>query len=440
MRDRSPPFSRRALLAGAGAGLAAASLPWPLRQARGAITGPPLRFIAWPMFNGAEDRFFLPSAGNLAAMSTVTEPLKNFTKQITFVSGINMLGSNNHFAVRSMYSGASIPNYESPDPTAKSIDQLIADKFMATGPSSMHSLHLGVIPADAYSLYQLKGRSTLFFAPKPVDYEANPVTAFDKVFGGPAVPMTTRPDFSGEVATLLDAEMGALGNRVKASTLEAAKLQQHADALRGLRPTTSGGVVMPPPMAGTPLTSVEKLRANLQGNPKAAYRNDYYSDMFDAQVDILARAIVSGLTRVGTLQAGSADGDQVDPVGPGYPHHGTSHGGQDVFSQCQKWYMTKLARLLAALDVPDPLDTTGKTVLYNTVIVVMAECLPVSHSSDGVPTMIIGGGAGMLKPGQFLSLNGATNKAIMQTVLKMAGVTAAEAPHFGTTTIAELRV
>jgi hypothetical protein len=391
------------------------------------------------MFNGAEDRFFLPSAGNLAAMSTVTEPLKNFTKQITFVKGINMSGSNNHFAVRSMYSGASIPNYESPDPTAKSIDQLIADKFMATGPSQMRSLHLGVIPADAYSLYQLKGRSTLFFAPKPVDYEANPVTAFDKVFGGPAVPMTTRPDYSADVAAILDAEMGALGNRVKASTLEAAKLQQHNLALRGLR-TTNPGMVLPPAMAGTPLPSVEKLRANLMGQPKAAYRNEYFSDMFDAQVDILARAIVSGLTRVGTLQAGSADGDQVDPVGPGYPHHGTSHGGQDAFSQCQKWYMSKLARLLQALDVPDPLDTTGKTVLYNTVIVVMAECLPVSHSSDGVPTMIIGGGAGMLKPGQFLTLSGATNKAIMQSVLKMAGVTATEAPHFGTTTIAELRV
>src|SRR5579872_6514654 len=134
------PFSRRRLLAGAGAGLAAAALAWP---ARAASSGPPLRFIAWPMFNGAEDQYFLPSAGNLAAMSTVTAPLKNWQKQITFITGVNMSGSENHFAVRSMFSGADIADYTSPDPVAKSIDQLIGDQWMITSPSVMHSLHLG---------------------------------------------------------------------------------------------------------------------------------------------------------------------------------------------------------------------------------------------------------------------------------------------------------
>ncbi len=162
--------------------------------------------------------------------------------------------------------------------------------------------------------------------------------------------------------------------------------------------------------------------------------------MFDAQVDILARSIVSGLTRVGTLQAGSADGDQVDPVGPGYPHHGTSHGDQTIFAQCQKWYMGKLARLLAALDVPDPLDPSGKTVLYNSMIVVISECLPVTHASTSVPTMVIGNGAGLLNAGRYVASNGATNKAIMQTVLGLAGVSTSEAPHFGTTTLSELKV
>ena len=451
MRHRTPPptgstfaepgrISRRRLMAGAGAGIAAAALPWPLRQAR-AASAPPMRFVAWPMFNGAEDSFFLPSAGNLPAMSTVTAPLKNWQKQITFVTGVNMSGSANHFAVRSMYSGAAIADYASPDPMAKSVDQLIADKWMATAPTAMHSLHLGVIPADAYDLYQLKGRSTLFFAPKPVDYEANPVTAYDRTFGAPSAPTIARPDFSADVNALLDKEMGTLNTRLQASTQELAKLQQHQDALRGLH-SKPAGAITPPDMLGmsTPLPSVEKLRPNLQGNPKAAYRNDYYSDMFDAQVDILARALVTGLTRVGTLQAGSADGDQVDPVGPGYPHHGTSHGVQTIFAQCQNWYMTKLARLLTALDVPDPLDPTGKTVLYNTVIVVMSECLPVTHASISVPTMLIGNGAGLLNAGQFIAGGGVTNKAILQTVLGMAGVAASDAPQFGTQTMAELKV
>jgi hypothetical protein len=148
--------------------------------------------------------------------------------------------------------------------------------------------------------------------------------------------------------------------------------------------------------------------------------------------------VVSGLTRVATLQSGSADGNQVDPVGPGYGHHNTSHGSQDIFSQCQRWYMTKLARLLQALDVPDPLDTTGKTVLYNSVILVMAECLPISHSSNSVPTIVAGRGGGAINAGRLISTNGATNKAVLQTILKVMGLPASAAPHFGTQTIAEL--
>ncbi len=98
--------------------------------------------------------------------------------------------------------------------------------------------------------------------------------------------------------------------------------------------------------------------------------------------------------------------------------------------------MGKLARLLAALDVPDPLDSTGKSVLYNSAILVMAECLPISHSSNGVPTMVLGNGGGALNAGRFINANGATNKAVLQTLLKVMGVPAAS--HFGTQTIAEL--
>ncbi|MEA2699259.1 MAG: hypothetical protein QOI66_3530 [Myxococcales bacterium] len=435
------PFSRRRLLASAS--LAAAALPFAARPRRAhGVTAAPLRLILWPMMNGAEDRFFLPSAGNLAAMSTVTEPLKTYQGQITFLKGINVSGSDNHFAVRSIFSGATIPNYDSPNPSNKSADQIVADAFTAQGLHKLHSLHLGVIPADSYELYQLYGRSTLFFAPKPVDYEANPVTAFDRIFNGGvapnAMPPPVVPNYGPEVADLLDAEMGEYADRIKSSGAELSKIVQHRDALRAVRPTNTQPMGMAPmmgPKAGS-LASVEKLRASLQGNARAAYKQAYYSDIFDAQVDILASAVVSGLTRVATLQSGSADGNQVDPVGPGYPHHNTSHGTQDIFAQCQRWYMTKLARLLQALDVPDPLDSTGKTVLYNSVILVMSECLPISHSSNSVPTMVMGSGGGALNAGRFINANGATNKAVLQTLLKVMGVPMAS--QFGTQTIAEL--
>jgi hypothetical protein len=436
--------SRRELLVRAALSAAA----WPVlgrgKLARAATGGPPLRLILWPSMNGAESQHFWPNPGNLAAMSVVTEPLRAYQRQLTFIRNVDISGSDNHFAVRSMFSGASIPNYTSPDPTAKSLDQVVADQFAATAPTPLRSLHLGVIPADSLSYYQRQGRSTFFFAPKPVDYEANPVTAFDRIFAAGAAPpppmgSPAATDFTTDVLDLTDAELGELIDRLRDSGLERSKLEQHREALRTLRPGAPGMAPPLPTVPGnkTPIAAVEMLRPALQGNAAAAYKNQYFSDMFDAQVDILARAVVSGLTRVATLQAGSADGNAIVPVDRGYPHHNTSHGNQGIFSRCQQWYSTKFLRLLQALDVPDPLDSTGKTVLYNSIILWLSECLPVSHSSKGVPAMIAGSGGGLLKAGAYLAPGGTNNKAILQTLVSVCGAPAA--PQFGSQTIAELR-
>ena len=460
--------TRRQLLARAG--LAAAG--WPLAGAiagRGHMAhaaGAPLRLLVFPLLNGAEHGAFWPNPGNLAAMSRVTSPLAAFQKQITFVRGVEISGSMNHMAVRSMFTGAPIADYLTPDPTVKSVDQVAADALGAG--TTLRSLHLGVIPADSIELYQLYGRSTFFFAPRPVDYEANPVKAFDRTFKGaagppaptmppPGTPPGTLPpqptNFTNDVLDLNDAEFGELGEKLRESPIERRKLDQHREALKGLRvtnppnPTPGGGGpgVMPPPQPtpapgkcdASPLASVEKLRPALQGKDREAYKHQYYSDIFDAQIDIAARALVCGLTRVATIQAGSADGNVTDPVGPGYPHHNTSHGDQNAFSMCQTWYMTKLQRLVQALNVPDPLDASGKTVLYNSVVLVLSECMPVGHESTSVPAMLIGNAGGALKAGTYLDLKSVSNKALLQTVLQVLG--AGSAPHFGGTTISELR-
>jgi Protein of unknown function (DUF1552) len=441
MTHRLPPDpSRRRLLKAAG--LVAASSPLlsvrRLAYAQAGVT--PLRLVCWPMMNGADANKFYPS--NMGAMSVISAPIQAYSKYATFIRSINVSGSVNHYAVRSIYSGFPVANYESADPNVKSVDQLIADQIARTAPTPLKSLHLGVIPADSINYYKRAGRSTFFFAPTPVDYEANPVTAFDRVFAGaggaPAPgPAPGAPDFTADSLNLLDQEMNELGGRLAAIPSELAKLNQHKEALKTLRPSPVS--TMPRPMmpsngttGGNTLASVEKLRPMLQGNAKDAYKHAYFSDIFDAQVDIMARALVTGHTRVATIQAGSADGNAVVPVDRGFPHHNTSHGNQEIFSRCQAWYFTKMARLLQALDVPDPLDA-GKTVLHNTVLVLIAECLPVGHGSNGVPTLLVGGGGGQIKGmGNILS-GGGNNKQVMATVLRMFNTDPA---HFGSGTIA----
>lgn len=430
-------FDRRSLLKlGLGA---AAALPF-LRMASRARAGggsAPKRLILWPSLNGASPEYFWPNPGNLAAMSVVTEPLAAYQSRMTFVRGINIEGSYNHFAVRSIFTGAPVPDYLTPDPTVPSLDQVVASHFETTAPSAMRSLHLGAIPADSLELYQMYGRSTFFFAPTPVHYEANPVTAFDAIFGGlgGGEPAPPGRDWRGDALAITRGELQDLEGRVTRSPREAAKLRDHRLAVEGL----AGGDVAPPASCdATPLATVEALRGALEGNPRAAYEYARFETIFDAQIDILARAVGCGLTRVATLQAGSADGNVIVPVAGGQPHHNSSHGDPATFAQVQAWYAGKLARLLQRLDVPDPLDPGGGTVLDNTCVVWLSECLPQSHGSDEVPCFLVGGAAGALATGGHVDVAGASNKALLKTIAQAMGVPDSATGHFGSTVLDEV--
>jgi hypothetical protein len=383
------------------------------------------------MFNGANSGHFYPGGSDAAQMSPITEPIRKWGNLITFIKGIGIAGASNHYAIRAMYTGGSVSSYTSPDPTLKSVDQLVGDGIMKTSPTTHKTVHLGVIPADDLQYYH-RGQNKVFYAPAPVDYEANPVTAYDRLFGNGGAAAGPKPmgaDYTGDSLDLLDAEMKDLSARLTMVPSEANKLLLHKDALKGLRPSMTMPI-MPAPMTSGPLASVEKLRPAMMGNPKAAYKYEYFSDTFDAQIDIMARVLTTGLSRVVTIQPGSADNDMIVPVGRGYPHHVTSHGNQDTFKELQKYYFEKMARLLTLLDQPDPLQA-GKTVLDNTLLVLITECLPQAHSSGNVPVMLLGKLGGRVKTGGVLNASG-NNKTLMATVLRAFGEDGA---HFGSALI-----
>ncbi|HVR61330.1 MAG TPA: DUF1552 domain-containing protein [Polyangia bacterium] len=436
MVKRSLSFPRRKLLKAAGLAAAAPALLGRRgRPVAAAAGGSPLRLVCWPLMNGAVDPYFYPGGSDAATLSPITQPLGKYGSLVTFIQGLDIEGASNHYAVRSSYSGGSVSSYTSPDPVLKSVDQLIADSIAGSSPTPLPSVHLGVIPADDIESYH-QGQNIFFYSPQPVDYEANPVTAFDKLFGGGAAASAGQPagaDFTSDALDIADAEMNDLGARMVGATSEIQKLALHRDALKTVR----AGLAMPMAttmMGAAPLPSVEKLRPLLQNKPADAYKSAYLSDMFDAQLDIMARVLVNGLSRVVTLQAGSADNDMIVPVGRGYPHHVTSHGDQATFSMVQNFYFGKMARLLAALDVPDPL-VPGATVLDNTLIVMISECLPVSHSSVDVPALLVGKLGGKIKPGAVIDAAGGTNKTLMATVCKAFGVAPVQ---FGGTVITEV--
>nr|MCH9682852.1 DUF1552 domain-containing protein [Deltaproteobacteria bacterium] len=282
--------------------------------------------------------------------------------------------------------------------------------------------------------------STFFFNPAPVDYDANPVTAFDKLFADlgrdPSSPPPPIPelDLTARSREILLAEMDDLAGRAEGSS-EMDKLDAHRAAVEGL-----GGAGNPPSppapidCSNAALPSVEALRADLQGNEPAAYRQDLFEPIIDAQVDVLARAVACGLTRVATLQANSADGNALVPVLGGRPHHDTSHASQSDFAMVQQWYASKLARLLTALDVDDPLDP-GRTVLDNSCVLWMAECNP-GHGSEDIVALYAGNLGGRLTTGTTVDVQGATNKHLLRTICDAIG--APDSGHFGGQALPEL--
>jgi hypothetical protein len=431
MENRSPFHpSRRQLLRAAG--MAAAASPFLGARAFAQAGVSPLRLICWPLFNGAESGNFYPGGSDASQMSIITDPIRKWGNLITFIKGVGISGSGNHQAIRSMYTGGQVGSYTSPDPTLPSVDSLVADGITKALPSPVKKVHLGVIPADDLQYYH-RGQSKVFYDPAPVDYEANPVTAYDRLFGkgAGAAPMPMGgADHTADSLDLIDAEMKELTGRLTGVASELGKVNQHQAALNGLRPSMNKPTA-PMTMMGGPIASVEKLRPVMEGNPKEPYKYEHFSDTFDAQMDIMAQVLVSGLSRVCTIQPGSADNDMIVPVGRGYPHHVTSHGNQGTFSMVQNYYFGKMARLLGNLDVPDPLQP-GKTVLDNTLLVMIAETLPVSHSSSNVPVMLLGKLGGKIKTGGVINASGANNKQLMATVLRAFGQDGAQ---FGNTLI-----
>lgn len=398
----------------------------------------PQRLILIPMLNGVADEFFWPSEG---VGSLVTEPLAAHLPNMTFVRGLDTENSWDHMAVRSMFTGAPINSYEAADPTVKSVDQVVADHIQSRSPTALRSLHLGALPASSIEFYQLYGRSTFFFNPEPVDYHANPVTAFDQVFselGSDARPPQPGPEgpSSHRDASLdiVEAELAELRARAEGS-VQVEKVDQHADAIAALR---DGGEVGPIPVAcdNSPLASVEALRPALEGNEAAAYQQSLFNDILDAQVDNIARAIACGMTRVATLQANSADGNSLVPVMGGLPHHDTSHASSSAFAAVQQWYAGKVARLLDALDTDDPLDP-GTTVLQNSCVLWMAECNP-GHDAQNIVCAYAGGLGGRLRTGTTVNVEGATNRTLLRTICDAMGVPSADSGHFGDQALSEV--
>lgn len=425
---------RRQFLTGLGAGLGALGLGLPLvGPAARAQAMRPKRLITFFTPHGAPAEHFWPADATALTGSHILEPLAAFQSKLNVIRGLDYIGSNNHVAIKDVLTNQS----------GKSLDNVVADHLATQAP--VRALHLGVVPDYSHS-FTVDGQ--LSFDPSPVAHEADPVKAFDELFGVVAIPGDPAADQAAQLQAALrqrvvgftSDEVAQLGDRLIDLPSEAQKLQTHFDALAQL-----GGVAPSAPSVdcgAVSLPSVEALRTR-SADPWA---HENFPDLMDAHIDIAAAAVRCGLTRVVSLQMMHVN-SQLSFAFAGVPrgHHDASHSspgspGRLDHANCQRFMAEKLARLLTALDVPDPEDPEH-TVLDNSAVLWCSEIGDgQEHTCIAVPTVIAGSASGVFKTGQLVQLTGRSHSSVLLSLANAMGLSLTEFGPNSTGSLQEIEV
>ena len=172
------------------------------------------------------------------------------------------------------------------------------------------------------------------------------------------------------------------------------------------------------------------------------YTSEIETDRLDAQFDIAAAALISGVTNVLTLSsaAGIRDFDICfKGLGLEKGKHHTGHGGSqkgmtwsETYDMIRKYHFDLIAGLAKKLDAVPEGDGT---MLDNTVIIYMSDGAASHHSRCWEwPFVMIGSAGGRIKTGRYVDYPGyghlghRTTSNMYTTLLQMAG---SRVEHFG---------
>lgn len=444
-------LSRRAFLAALGAASAFCMADSPARagRAKGAPTKDlerPLRFIGIYTPHGRAHELWAPRAGfRIAYEGSILAPFddaatygKSFKDKLVVIDGVNLsagiaVGTTGHDAARVILTGSGA------DGKNPSIDQFLAIDQGLGIRTLYSSLALGV-GQEGTELGQ-----NISYAPggTPIPKWIDPSVTFAELFGrhlGVSSPdLALRRKQGRSILDLVRGDLRRLEARAPAS--EKLKLEQHGAALRDIEKR----LTMTAPACDVP-AAPQKLPAvkSFAGGEK------HFDAITDLQIDLLARALACDLTRFATLYLGDLSRGGLIP---GYPndvhtdvahrydartdkHPGTPETWQRLAVQ-NRYSMSKVARLLSALDRAGVLD--------DTLVYVSSDMGDTArHTSRHVPTLLAGGAGGALKMGQHLDLRGKNdgipNNRLLVSIANAFGVNVTSYGHAASSDITHGRL
>jgi hypothetical protein len=399
--DEKKGLNRRRFLTGLGLGTAGLFLPslgW--RPGRSGVADAqdsiPKRFVlVWTAHGTVRsrwkiDRPDLPTdrdvefeLGGLAEseMSPILQPFHRHREKLLVLEGIAQTSTladavaNNHYAARShLLTGAPFRGSDVVRPTAKSLDQYIAEAVRREG--RFASLELGT---NRSSLSTRDGGEV-------VPVQTNPGAAFDMVFPRDAVEAEPSVDdvVRGEQRSVLDFardEYDRVLPRLAAE--DRRKLEQHRDMVRDLERRIAA-------LSGATCGRPELMASEAE---------------FEHFARIAAAALSCDLTRVVSIQMQQLQTAEFGAP-PGDVHQDYAHAAVEGNDHAVHWmteYNLHHAREIAfLLDLLDSVPEGTGTLLDNTVVVWLTEMATGTHELRDIPVVMAGGCQGAFRTGRYL--------------------------------------
>ena len=400
-------ISRRTVLRGFGATVA---LPYldamnpAFSVLRAPAAGPVHRFQACYVPNGMAMPYWTPAtAGKSFELTPILEPLASFKDQTLVLSGLKANWNISHAgASGSFLTGTTRGGTNEMEILADvSVDQLLARKLGAE--TQLSSLELCMdAPANAGACtnnlscvytHTISWRNET----EPLPMEYNPRAVFERLFGDSgSTGRAAREARLREQSSILDAVLERLlGLKAELGSEDRHLLESYTGAIRDIERRIQ--------------KAEEQIDLELPEMDQPEGAPSVFEEHLELMQDLQVLALQADLTRVITFMMAKEQSARPYPqVDVPEAHHPLSHHNNvpelvEKMSRINRYHVELFAQYLEKLRATP--DGDGTLLDHMTILYGAGISNSTIHSGDGLPVLLVGGGAGRLNGGRHLEYN-----------------------------------
>ena len=364
----------------------------------------PRRYGVW-FFAGGVHQNWAPTSTGVLNLGSPFQPLTPFASKLTFVGGLTCPTFGNYAENRHLIGTTGGLSGHKPSGgafTAKSFDQIVADKL---GSDGIHSLQVGVYTfgtsetGTAWDWISHSGPNS----PNPAEFV--PGNAYDYLFGALQTPEAGGIDKNALRAKYLDAVLeDSKSLKGRLGSVDRTKVDSFMEGLFELQKqvTSTAGVGV--------AACIPPEEAKILGGQEFEATNR-------AMAKIVAMALACRLTNVFAFQY---TGPNAFVQYPGLPdsHHNMGHNNpqHSRIGESTAYTMTQFAALLEEMD---SIDEGAGTLLDNSGVLVQSD-VAWDHTMSDMVAIVAGRAGGALAGGKQVVTTGPTTRLAL-TVARAVG-------------------